>query len=252
MSQTPDPSAARFARVFDVLELLVDHPEGMTLSDIVRHLGMPNSSAHNLLQRMAATGVVATDEGHRYSLGSRAVRLAIRMVDSLEVRSIARGPLRELAGETGEDVYLAVRFGGRVAYVDRVTGTNPITVNIRLGQSLYLHATAVGKLYAAFTPQLERQLFSSPRERLTAHTLVDNLELRSELERIRAAGFSVSREEAVDGIVGYAFPVRDVYGDLVAAVHVSTPLVESVVEYEMRLVTAAQSATRAIERYLGR
>ncbi|HEY1971215.1 MAG TPA: hypothetical protein VGH89_24890 [Pseudonocardia sp.] len=45
--------------------------------------------------------------------------LGIRIVDGLEVRAVAHRYLQELNRETGEDIYLAVRIGGRVTYIER-------------------------------------------------------------------------------------------------------------------------------------
>lgn len=247
-----DAGAERFSRVFDTLELLVGHPEGMTLTEIVKRLGMPASSAHNLLQRMAATDVIVVSDDLRYSLGSRAVRLGIRIVDGLEVRDVARRPLQELTRATGEDVYLAVRLGTRVSYIDRFPGTRPIAVDIRLGQSLFLHATAVGKLFAAFHPPLHRRLMGEPRPRLTERTLTEEADLERELETIRRAGYSVSREEAIPGVVGYGFPIRDAYGEITAAIHISVPLAQIDETHEKLLLDKAFEAAASIEADLGR
>jgi DNA-binding IclR family transcriptional regulator len=253
MSATETESGAeRFSRIFDVLELLVGHPQGMTLTEIVKRLGLPTSSAHNLLQRMAATDVVAVTEDLRYSVGSRAVRLGIQVVDRLEVRSIARRALQELARETGEDIYLAVRLGNRVTYVERVAGTRAVTVDIRLGQSLFLHATSVGKLFAAHNKQLHRRLLREPRPRLTPNTLVEPEDIERELSAIRDAGYSVSREEAILGIVGIAVPVHDAYGTLVAAIHISALRAQLTKTDQRRLLDAAMAAATAIEKDLGR
>ena len=63
---------------------------------------------------------------------------------------MARPHLRELALEVGEDVYLGLQMGRRVFYADRILGTQRISLDIRLGEPLYLHTTATGKLFAAF------------------------------------------------------------------------------------------------------
>jgi DNA-binding IclR family transcriptional regulator len=63
----------RFSRVFEVLELLVSHPEGLTLTEISRRLEPPTSSGHNLLQRMVGADVLALADGPRYSVGGRAI-----------------------------------------------------------------------------------------------------------------------------------------------------------------------------------
>jgi DNA-binding IclR family transcriptional regulator len=245
-------SVDRFSRVFDVLELLTGHPEGMTLTEVAKRLNLPTSSTHDLLQRMLTADVVVSNDALRYSVGPRAVRLSIRIVDSLELRSIARRHLQDLARETGEGVYLAVRIGRRVVYVERFPGNQPVSVDIRLGQSLFLHATSVGKLFAAHHPQLRRHLLTEPRPALTEHTIVEAGELERELDRIRKQGFAVSREEAIDGIVGLAVPVFDARHELIAAIHVSTLRAQLTREREDAILTSGYAQADAIERELGR
>ena len=246
-----DSSVDRFSRIFDVLELLVGHPDGMTLTEIVKRLDLPTSSAHNLLRRMVLADVIGMTGDLRYSVGPRAVRLAIQVVDRLEVRAIARRVLLDLARDTGEDVYLAIRLGDRVSYVDRVPGTRPVSVNIRLGQSLYLHATAVGKLFAAYVPQLRERLFAELRPRLTMNTLTTVPELEAEFAAIVANGVSLSREEAIPGISGLAIPVRDSGGAIVAAIHISALSAQMDTSHERLLIESARAAAASIESELG-
>ena len=242
----------RYARTFDVLELLAGHAAaGMTVTEVSKRLELPISSSHNLLQRMVASEVVTVTDDLRYSLGPRAVRLGLRIADGLAVRAVARRHLQELARTTGEDVYLAVRLGRRITYVDRVPGSRPVTVEIRLGQELFLHATAVGKLFAAHDEPLRRRLWAGPRPRLTARTLTEPAELEEEFARIRARGLAVSREEAIAGIRGLAVPVRDAHGDLVAAVHISTLGSGEAPDLEGDLAGVARATAAAIERELG-
>jgi DNA-binding IclR family transcriptional regulator len=242
----------RYSRTFDVLELLVGRPDGMTVTEISKRLGLPISSSHNLLQRMVTAEVVNVADDLRYSIGPRAVRLGIRIVDGLEVRALARRHLQDLARNTGEDVYLAVRLGRRVTYVDRLPGSHPVTVDIRLGQSLFLHATSVGKLFAAYEDQLRRRLFAQPRPPLTEHTLTGTDELDEELARIRRQGYALSREEAIIGVVGLAAPIQDAYGSVVAAIHISTLKMRMTPELESSLVEAATTTAALVERDLGR
>lgn len=242
----------RYSRTFDVLELLVGRSDGMTLTEISKRLGLPVSSSHNLLQRMVTSEVVNVTEDLRYSIGPRAVRLGIRIVDGLEVRALARRHLQDLARTSREDVYLAVRLGRRVTYVDRLPGSHPVTVEIRLGQTLFLHATSVGKLFAAYEDQLRRQLFTQPRPALTEHTLTEPGELEDELNRIRRQGYALSREEGVLGVVGLAAPIRDAYGSVVAAIHISTLKMRMTPELESSLIEAASTTAARVERDLGR
>lgn len=249
----PD-SVGRFSRPFDVLELLAGHPGGVTLTEISTRLKLPTSSTHNILHRMVSSELITVTGDLQYSLGPRAVRLGFRIVDGLEVqvRLVARKHLMELARDTGEHVYLAVVLGRRVVYVDRVLGTRAVGVDIRLGQSLFLHATSVGKLFSAHNEQLRRRLLAEPRPRLTARTLVEPADLEAEMQRIREDGFAISDEEAISGVVGYAVPVIDARGDLVAAIHISALRSQVSPERERSLLAAASAAATRIENEMGR
>jgi DNA-binding IclR family transcriptional regulator len=245
-------SSDRFARTFDILELLASTEQGMTVTDVSKRLDLPISSTHNLLRRMVASDVASVTDGAQYLLGARAVRLGLRVSNGLSVRALARRHLQELARLTGDDIYLAVRAGRRVVYVDRLTGTRPVTVEIRLGQRLYLHATAVGKLFAAHEPQLRRQLFREARPRLTDQTLTEHDDLEAEFERIRADGVSISREEGIEGIVGLAVPVYDASGNLAAAIHISALRAQIDRQRERDFIAMARDSAARLESDLGR
>ncbi|MDX6287034.1 MAG: hypothetical protein QOG53_2519 [Frankiales bacterium] len=242
----------RFSRIFDVLDLLVGHADGMRLTEIREALGAPLSSTHNLLQTMVAAEVLLVDDDLHYVVGPRAMRLGIRISNSLEIRSAARRHLEKLARVIGNDVYLAVKVGERVVYVDRFVGTHPVSVNVRLGESRALHATAVGKLFSAHEPDLGKRVFSGALPKLTSSTVTDADALSREFMRIRADGFSVSNEEAYEGVVGFAVPVHDAAGSLVAAVHVSAFRATLAREKEQRVIHQATAVARVIEMDLGR
>lgn len=178
--------------------------------------------------------------------------LGIRVLDGLELRAVARRHLHELSRTTGEDTCPAVPLGERVVSVDRVPGTRPVGVEMRLGQSLYLHATAVGKLFAAHHEHLRGGLLTAPRVRLTDRTLTDVADLERELERIRSDGHAVSRAEALPGVVGLAVPVRDAICDVAAAVHIAALRARLDAGQELQLLAATRTTARAIERERGR
>jgi DNA-binding IclR family transcriptional regulator len=241
----------RFARIFDVLDILVPAPEGLRLTEISHALRAPVSSTHNLLQTMLAAEVLEVSEDLRYTVGPRAIRISVRIVNSLDVRTAGRRHLESLAKRLGNDVYLAMRVGDRVVYVDRFRGSEPVSVNIRLGDSLALHATAVGKLFAAYEPDLRTIVLRRSRRALTAATITATDELQEEFEQIRRSGVSVSREEAYEGIVGIAAPVRDVSGRLAAAVHLSALRAGLSEDREQAFIEQTTAAAVAIETDLG-
>jgi DNA-binding IclR family transcriptional regulator len=244
-------SPDRYLRIFDILNLLVGRRDGMRLTEIKQELGLPVSSVHNALQTMVSADLLSVDEGLRYYLGPRTVALALRAVQSLDLRSLSKRPLQELAKRIGDDCYLAMRMGRRVFYADRINGTQRISLDIRLGEPLYLHSTATGKLFAAYDDKLGAQVLAGKLPRLTANTIIDPKALGKELRSIREAGFSKSQEESSEGIVGYAVPIMDQPGSIAAAVHVSVLAIRATKAHERKLLTYALECAQQIERALG-
>jgi DNA-binding IclR family transcriptional regulator len=155
-------SPERYLRTFDILKLLTERNIPLRLTEIKQALNLPVSSLHNMLQTMVSAEVVTVDDDLRYAVGPRTVSLALRTVQSLDLRTVARRPLQDLARELGDDVYLALRVGQRIIYVDRVLGSQRISLDIRLGEPLMMHCTAIGKLFAALDGRL-RWAASHPR-----------------------------------------------------------------------------------------
>lgn len=244
-------SPERYLRTFDVLDLLVRHKEGLRLTEIKEALDLPVSSVHNMLQTMVRAEVAAVTEDLRYQVGPRAVALALATVHSIDLRAIARRPIHDLASEVGDDIYLALQVGSRVIYADRAMGNNRISLDIRLGEALYLHSTATGKLFAANDPRLAARALGGRLPKLTASTITNPNDLQREYEHIRKVDYSCSREESVDGIVGYAVPIRNADGTLAGALHASVISKLATRAHERKLLAAARECAAQIERQIG-
>jgi DNA-binding IclR family transcriptional regulator len=241
----------RYLRTFDVLHLLVKHKEGLRLTEVKDALALPVSSVHNMLQTMVTAEVVSVSEDLRYTVGPRAVGLSLRILQSLDIRSAARRHLQDLVKQIGDDVYLAMRVGNRIFYADRCLGTQRISLDIRLGEALPLHSTATGKLFAAFDPRLEASALAGKLPKITPATITDPAMLEREFKRIRAAGYAKSSEESVEGITGYAVPIRDGSGEVAAAIHTSVLTKRATKAHERKMLDAARACAEQVERHLG-
>jgi DNA-binding IclR family transcriptional regulator len=121
--------------------------------------------------------------------------------------------------------------------LDKAEGTGFLRAAPRLGSSVPVHATAVGKLYLAFgdgavaPPAL-------PYPRFSARTAVDAAALRKEVERARTRGFAENRDEWIPGLSVVAAPVLAV-GRLQGVIAVAAG------SERMRELGVAAVATRA-------
>lgn len=240
----------RVIRIFKLIDYLTDYSEGRLLSEVARDLDVPLSSTHDLLQTMVEARVLATD-AKRYVLGPLAFSLGVRLSEAVDVRRIARQHLKDLASALEDDVYLAVSTGGMVMYVDHYPGTRRVRVTIRLGQRLFLHSTATGKLFAAYDPKLREAALAGPLPKLTAYTITSARKLAKELDQIAEEGVSVTRQESFEGIVGVAVPIWNTDGQMPAAIHVSLLMSQALDTRLPSVIEQLKEAAKAIGDEVG-
>lgn len=208
------------ARVFAIADAF-EQGDQLSLSEVARRAGLPVSTAHRLLAEWVEWGGLVRGEDGRYRVGMKLWRLGVRHPTARRLRDAARPYLEDLLEATGEHVHLAVRDGIGAVYLERLSGPGAVRVISDIGSMLPLHATGVGLVLLAYAPAgtLEEVLASSPAKFLP-NTLTGDRELRSRLATIRATGLSHAVEELTRGAFSVAAPVRDVGGEVVAAVSI--------------------------------
>ena len=209
----------RLKRIFEVLEQVAARGP-QSLSQISNRVSIPTSSTHDLLKAMARAGILQA-HGKEYDLGPMTYRLAFDVQDRFSIINIATPELEKLAQLVGFDVYLAVQSGAHVMYAARFRGNEGIKVMIPLGQSLYGHATAAGKIFAAFDSELQKTILAGSRKKITPKTITDPKALEREFMRIKSRRISISNEESFEGIIGISTPITGIDGRIIAATHIS-------------------------------
>jgi DNA-binding IclR family transcriptional regulator len=87
---------------------------------------------------------------------------------------------------------------------------------------------------------------------MTDNTLTDLSDLIAELDRVRATGFAVDREEYTPGLICVAVPIRDHTGETIAAMSVSVPLLRATPDLMARgLSLLAEGAVETTRRLGG-
>jgi len=179
-------------------------PQGVTA--IGRALGLPKSSAHRLLAALGRRGLVERDERGRYRTGIGLVALGLGALESEPIVVAARPVLEQEARALGETFFLVAARAGRLVVLDKAEGTGFLRAAPRVGSSVPVHATAVGKLFLAFGGG-SIAAPAEPFERFSPHTRILGDELAAEVERARRRGFAENREEWIPGLSVLAAPV---------------------------------------------
>lgn len=234
-------------KAFQMLNLFIDRRQ-LRLSDVRDALDLTQSRAHRLMAMLVYHGFAVQDRITRtYQPGPALVDLGLSIVHGMDLRSVARPVLEDLAADLGETTALGVLEGDQVRFIDAVESELFLRVASRVGKLLPAHATSLGKALLAEMPdQTLRTLY--PTEQLapmTAQTIVRRSVLEERLSTIRKQGYAVNSSESEEGISSVAMAIRDPARGAVGAISVAAPVsrmpasqIEAVVK---RLTIAVQS-----------
>jgi DNA-binding IclR family transcriptional regulator len=251
-----NPSAAPvgvISKVLKILEALQGSSAGLGLKAICDITGIHKSTAHRFLKHLERERYLIRTEGGAYLIGPRLSQMSARGNQGATLQAVARPILWELWKSTQETVNLAVLDQGTVLYVDVIESPHEFRLSSRVGTRRSLHVTALGKALAAFLPPEvgDNILSTITFQQATAKTIMNLLQFRQELEKIRRQGFAVDDEEAVQGARCVSAPILNSDREPIAAVSVSGPVTRVSRDQVAVLAEAVCGAARAISLAMG-
>ncbi len=209
-----------------ILEVLHDHPDGLSLQRIAEKTGQIKSSAHRILRSLIHHGYIEQDApGGAYRLGIQCLVLARRVRVATSLVELARPYSRDLCESFGESTYIAVLRDGRGVFLDVQETKRDLRLVGPLGAEVHFHATAAGKAMAAYFPKnrAEQFLAGFRREFLTKRTLVSRSQVEREWAAVRRLGYAVNDEETIQGAIFLAAPVFDAKRMICASISIGLP-----------------------------
>jgi len=198
-------------RVCDIIDLLAQHPAGITLSTIAMAVNLPKSSAFRYLAALESRGYVnRADDGVGYQLGFPAPGAQSGGTARLERLIAVAKPLMERLTSADVPVSLLATLDGngiRYLWVSTPAWADPRVP--RVGDRELLHTTSVGKAIAAQLSDdaVLSMINATGMPRSTPTTLGSPTGLLRELNRIRGEGFAVSDSERHSDSRGVAVPI---------------------------------------------
>ena len=238
-----------FGKFMRVLQLVADAEQPPNVAVLMRATGFPRPTVHRIVAGLVAERMLVEDpSSHLLSLGPRLIQLASRSWGRSDLRLAAMDALKHLRDVTGETVHLAVPNGNNMVFIEKLESPSAVRMSSRIGTSVPLHVTAVGKAWlAALEPAAQAALLKGlPMPRYTEHTLTERAALQAELARTREQGWSTDREEHEAGVYCFGAVVRGANGAPVAAISVTTLLFRQKDDPEQAYVAPLLAACAAV------
>ena len=213
-------------RGLEVLALFTAARPALSFNEIVGALDLSKSTAFRILATLEQLGYLEHDSAaRRYRPGLKVFQLGFAALAGLEIQQVARPQLERLAQQLDETASMAVLEDLDIIYIDRIRNRAIVGVVLGVGSRLPAYSASLGKVLLADLPEpeLRERLARATLAPITAHTIVSEGGLLTELAEIRRRGYAISDQELAIGLRGVAAPIRDSQGRAVAAINVSGP-----------------------------
>jgi DNA-binding IclR family transcriptional regulator len=212
-------------RALDLLTLVGEAPEALSLTDVSEQAGIPLATAHRLLKALEEQEFVRRDEVTlAYSPGRRLLRLATHVRRETLAQS-AQVHLSALSRRFNETAMLTQLVDGRAVCVALAESRRPVHLSVHVGRAVPLHAAASARiLYADADRSAVEELLAGyefTRLRPTTPSGIDDVV--GHLEGIRRTGYDVCDNEFDFDMWAVGAPVRDAAGEIVAGVTLVLP-----------------------------
>jgi len=195
------------ARAAAILRALEANPEGLSLGELAKQLGMARSTIQRLVGALSDEQLLMS-AGPRagVTLGPALIRIAAAA--NIDTDRLARPALLALSRQLGETVDLSTLRGKSAVFVDQVVGSSRLVAQSAVGEAFPLHNTANGKALLAITnPERARTLMKESLARFETGSGRDFPRLAAEVDEVRVGQLAYDMEEHSLGIcaVGVAF-----------------------------------------------
>lgn len=214
------------SRGLDILELFLDERRELGAPDVVARLGLPRTTAYELIQTLVARGYLEPVSGSRgiYRLGLLTFELGSAYGEGIDLIREARKAVVQITELTSETSHAAVLLDTEVFYIARAESVHAVRTVSAIGRRLPAHATAVGKalLGTLGEDEVRARYSGDDLPGLTKNTATSLSALEPELRRVRASGFAWDLCESNEDVCCVAVPVYDRSGPA-AAMSVSVP-----------------------------
>jgi IclR family KDG regulon transcriptional repressor len=214
-------------RALNILECFSFQKKELSLTDVVNCTKLNKTTVKRLISNLASRGYVQHNpQSKKYQLGIRLFEMGGIVFSSFSLRRAAAYPMTVLQSETGATVLLGVRMEDHLVYIDKREGNGMIRISSDIGWRRPLHYGMLGMvLMAGLDAQdIQRILNAHPLQAHTPLSITDQDAFNRRIAQIRSQGYVVEKEEAVEGAIGIAAPIKDYSRQVVAALGIALPL----------------------------
>lgn len=210
-------------RAFDILELLAQSENPMSLTSIVKETGLSKATAHRLLQSLYARRYVEKNNKQMYSIGIKLYALVGNHINTLELLCESEPYLTAIKSELNLTIHLGVLQNTEIIYLEKKDFYQNSRLYAQIGFRTPAYCSSMGKclLSCLSREELDATMAGYPFESFTKNTIKNLSELKEHLKKVRKQGWAIDNEEYLIGHRCVGAPIYDYRGDAIASLSAS-------------------------------
>ncbi len=238
------------ARGMRVLSAFTPLQSELSLSEIAELLEVDPSTANRFTYTLEELGFLERNPQTKlYRVTTQIYALTISLAGPRNLRQVSLPHLERLRDRSGETAVLSVRDGSEIVIIEVVETHHSLAPRGWVGGRAPVHCSAMGKAMLAYLPEKEQTRLVNAIQfvRRTPNTITNRLDFLTDLEKTRARGWSLNREEFTVGVVSVGAPIFSGDKRVTAALCLDVPTARLDGEGHIeRLAAEVQAAAREI------
>lgn len=244
------------SKALDILYYLKSNvgTEGISISELSEQLSLGKSNVHRILDTLLAYEFVEKTNDTSYKLGWGIFEFSHAVLKQHALDPVTYAPLLDqLCREFSETVNLGFTSKNESVTLYKSEPNQRIRANVQVGAREPLYCTSLGKLFLSqLTDEMLKEYFEmTPITQYTPNTITSYDALVSELNQIRAQGFSRDNEELCAGMICIGAPIRDYTGKIAYAVSLSGPSERMTEEKQQKILPKLKEVCASLSSFLG-
>jgi len=206
-----------------IVEAILMEEKGLTPLELEERFSIPKTTIFRILYTLQSQDWVQK-RGDRYIAGHRFIKASMQALSGMELRSISTPYLEKLSNTTGETSHIGVWAGKQVMLIGVCDGPKHIRIANRAGSLAPSYSSSVGKVLLAYdvgSANVQDFFRNEELKQHTSNTLTDLGNLARELDKIVEQGYAVDDREYHDNVRCVAAPVRNGFGNVIAAIGIT-------------------------------
>lgn len=239
------------ARVLDILEVLANTSEGLTLTEISNLIQVPKSTILPLVRTLVYRKFLFFDKNsYKYSIGINCFCIGSSFTNNMTAFKFIKNEMNYIVKETNEICQMGIMHDNKVLYVAKVDSTDPIRIISYVGKKLPAYCTALGKaMLSQISFEDLKKIYPDELTAFTKNTITDINILYNQLLEIRKTYIASEYGEINEQSYCIATPIFQ-NNKIVAAISVSVPFFRMSNEKTHLIEKLLLEAKSKIETYL--